>query len=152
MGLALSDVHDELKMPVGEALLTPTKIYARSVAALVDALGDELHALCHVTGGGIVENLPRVLPENVVAHIDSARPWPTIFKLIADGGPVELSEMRRTFNLGVGLIAVVAETKAEAALQTLNAAGEDAYILGRLSEGVGAPHVVYENDPEGHRP
>jgi phosphoribosylformylglycinamidine cyclo-ligase len=151
MGLALDQQSDVLGTTVGEALLRPTKIYAKTVAALCASLDEDLHALCHVTGGGIVENLPRVLPKDVVAHIDSARPWPAIFKMIADGGPVELAEMRRTFNLGVGLIAVVSEASASSALETLKASGEDAYLLGRLEPGSGEAHVIYENDPEGHR-
>ncbi len=151
MGLALDQKHEALKTTVGEALLTPTKIYSKSVAALCQALDTGIHALCHVTGGGIVENLPRILPDDVVAVLDHARPWPPIFQLIADGGPVELAEMRRTFNLGVGLIAVVDSSQVEPALSTLKDAGEDAYLLGHLRAGKGAAQVVYDGDPEGHR-
>ncbi len=151
LGGGLDQYRDDLKSTVGEALLTPTKIYAKTVSALYGELGADLHALCHVTGGGIVENLPRVLPSGVDAVLDQARPWPAIFKLIADHGPVELAEMRRTFNLGVGLLISVAEGSATRALAALTSAGEDAYVIGRIVQSEGAPVVVYENDPEGFR-
>ncbi len=151
MKLSLNAKVDALKSTVGEALLTPTKIYTSSVRALLDALPDDVHALCHVTGGGIPENLPRVLPEGVDATIDGARSWPTIFQIIADGGPVELNEMRRTFNLGVGMIAVVSKDQAQVAIETLNQAGEDAWLLGHLVNKGGPATVHYESDPEGAR-
>jgi phosphoribosylformylglycinamidine cyclo-ligase len=151
MGLSLDQHVDELETTLGQALLTPTKIYASAVSELYGTLGTDLHALCHVTGGGIVENLPRVLPRDVVATIDRARPWPALFQLIARGGPVVLAEMRRTFNLGVGLIAVVEQASAERAVSKLRELGEDAYVLGHITPGSGAPLVVYENDPEGGR-
>jgi phosphoribosylformylglycinamidine cyclo-ligase len=151
LGLALDQPHPALGTTVGEALLTPTKIYTSAVRALRSALGEDLHALCHVTGGGVPENLPRVLPDGVVARVDGARPWSPLFRLIAEGGPVELAEMRRTFNLGVGLIAVVAHERAADAIAALQSAGEDAWRLGEL-EAAGSladkPHVRYVNDPE----
>lgn len=151
LGLALTDSHPTLGAgSVGDVLLTPTKIYAQAVRALRGALGDDLHALCHVTGGGVPENLPRVLPNGVVARLDGARPWPPIFRLIAEGGPVELPEMRRTFNLGIGLIAVVEQSRADAAIEALRSAGEDAWRLGTL-DAAGSdekPHVRYVGDPE----
>ena len=141
--------HYALGTTVGEALLTPTRIYTRAVRALRESLGESLHALCHVTGGGVPENLPRVLPDGVAARIDGARPWPARFRVIAEGGPVELDEMRRPFNLGIGLIAVVDPTRAEDALAALRAAGEDAWRLGSLEPEANAkPHVRYVGDPE----
>jgi len=151
MSLALTDEVESLGTTVGSALLTPTKIYAKQVGELLEKLGDNVHALCHVTGGGLPENLPRVLPEGVDALIDGSREWPKIFQLIAEGGPVELSEMRRTFNLGIGLVGVVEKDQAEAAIAALKEAGEDAWLLGRLVESDGAAEVIYENDPEGNR-
>jgi phosphoribosylformylglycinamidine cyclo-ligase len=147
----LDEEISDLGSTLGEALLTPTKIYAKTVSQLLSALEGDLHALCHVTGGGIVENLPRVLPEGADAVIDGARPWPAIFRLIADGGPVELAEMRRTFNLGVGLIASVQKDSAEKALATLKEAGEDAWLLGYLKASAGPATVTFEGDPEGGR-
>jgi phosphoribosylformylglycinamidine cyclo-ligase len=147
----LDEEISDLGSTLGEALLTPTKIYAKTVSQLLSAMEGDLHALCHVTGGGIVENLPRVLPEGTDAVIDGARPWPAIFRLIADGGPVELAEMRRTFNLGVGLIASVQKDSVEKALATLKEAGEDAWLLGHLTASAGPATVSFEGDPEGGR-
>jgi phosphoribosylformylglycinamidine cyclo-ligase len=132
-------------------LLEPTKIYARTVQKLRGALGDQLHALCHITGGGLPGNLPRVLPDGVDAIINGGRPWAPVFKLIAEGGPVELAEMRRTFNLGIGLVVVVKAGAAAAALDALTAAGEDAWLLGHLAGAAGPAVVRYVHDPEGHR-
>jgi phosphoribosylformylglycinamidine cyclo-ligase len=133
LGRKLDEAVPELGAPLGQALLTPTRIYARAVAALRQAIGADLHALCHVTGGGIVGNLPRVLNAGTVAKVALPRPVPPIFELIAKGGPVEASEMARTFNLGVGLIALVAPEQVDQALTTLGAAGERAFLLGELA-------------------
>lgn len=151
MGKKLDERIEDLGTTLGEALLVPTRIYAKTVQELSTALGTDLHALCHITGGGIVENLPRVLPEGTDAVIDGARPWPALFRLIADGGPVVLSEMRRTFNLGVGLIASIDKESVDLALSTLRAAGEDAWVLGYLKESPGPAVVQFEGDPEGNR-
>lgn len=141
----------ELGCTLGEELLRPTRIYAASVRVLTETLGENLRVLCHITGGGVPENLPRVLPEGMIAVLDGARTWPAIFRMIADGGPVELSEMRRTFNLGIGMTAIVDPSVAEETLSLLTSAGEDAWLLGRVAAGAGAQRVAYENDPEGHR-
>lgn len=151
LGLSLNAHSDVLGRSVGEALLEPTRIYARAVSALKASLGADLHALCHVTGGGLPENLPRVLPDGVAAIIDGARPWAPIFRLIAEGGPVELAEMRRTFNLGIGLVAVVSNAAAQRSIEVLQAAGEDAWHLGHLTAAEGAAVVRYVDDPEGQR-
>ena len=147
----VEDTSQSLGATVGDVLLTPTKIYVKTVRELKAALGDGLHALCHITGGGVPENLPRVLPEGVTAVVDGARAWPAIFQLIAEGGPVEVSEMRRTFNLGIGLVVVVKAGAAAAALEALTAAGEDAWLLGHLAGAAGPAAVRYVHDPEGHR-
>ncbi len=132
LGRAYGDRIDELGTTAGEALLTPTRIYARAVASLIGELGADVHALCHVTGGGVPGNLPRVLPNGTRARVSHRRPWPPIFELLARGGPVDEAEMRRTFNLGVGLIAVVDAARAEAAERALNAAGERARRFGEV--------------------
>ncbi len=134
----------ELGTTLGEALLVPTRIYAKPVTRLKEALGESLHALCHVTGGGIVGNLPRVLPNGTVAEVNLPRPWPTLFELIARGGPVEEAEMLRTFNLGVGLIAVVAAEAAETAIERLRENGEQAFQLGRVRSGDPAKPALVE--------
>jgi phosphoribosylformylglycinamidine cyclo-ligase len=116
--------------PLGDALLRPTRIYAADCLALRDQT--EVHALCHITGGAIGGNLPRVLPEGLGAVVDTATftpPW--IFGLIADKGPVEPAEMWRTFNMGAGMIAVVADGLEAVAL--LKARGVDAWVCGSVT-------------------
>jgi phosphoribosylformylglycinamidine cyclo-ligase len=129
---SLAERIAELGGTVGEALLTPTRIYARTVAALLEA---ELpvRSLCHVTGGGIPGNLPRVLPESLGAKVDLASyARPAIFDVIARRGPVEEDEMRRVFNLGVGLLVVVDGSAADRAVALLNQQGERAWIIGEV--------------------
>jgi phosphoribosylformylglycinamidine cyclo-ligase len=132
MKLGMNDKIPELGCTLADELLTPTRIYAASVAALKKALGEGLHALCHVTGGGLADNLPRVLPGGTVARVRLDYEVPQVFQLIARGGPVEVAEMRRTFNMGIGLVVVVAQAAAEQALATLRAAGEKAWPLGDI--------------------
>ena len=132
MGLSLDARVEKLGAPLAEVLLEPTRIYARAVAALAAQLGPELHALAHITGGGVPGNLPRVLPAGVVAEVRRGWPQPPIFDLIAQGGPVTPEEMLKTFNLGVGMIAVVARGAVRAAVETLEATGEQAWELGAL--------------------
>lgn len=130
--LGLDARPPELGASVGETLLTPTKIYARAVTGLQHAVGESLHALCHVTGGGIPGNLPRVLPAGTIARVRLDHSAPPIFDLIARGGPVDRAEMRRTFNLGVGLIGVVDASAADRALAALASVGETAWRLGEI--------------------
>jgi phosphoribosylformylglycinamidine cyclo-ligase len=152
MGAKLTDHCEALGATYGEALLTPTRIYARAVRSLQERLGPDLHALCHVTGGGVPENLPRVLPDGVGAVLDQLRPWPTIFRVIREGGPVELDEMRRTFNLGIGLLCMVRKGREADAVAALAEASEDAYWIGHLTEQSGGERVRYVNDPEDRTP
>lgn len=142
MGLKLGEEIPELGVLLGEALLTPTRIYARAVGALAQQLGDGLHALCHVTGGGLVGNLPRILPKGSSARVRLAHQRHPIFDLIQRGGPVEEGEMRKTFNLGIGMVAVVDAEAAAVALTTLESAGERAWHLGQVEiEGEAEPRV-----------
>ena len=139
MKLSLTELRPGGDKTVGEALLVPTKIYARTVASLFAGLEDKLHALCHVTGGGLPENLPRVLPEGLGAHLNLASyERPLIFQVIQKGGPVDEAEMLRTFNVGVGLVLVVAREAAEQALEAARAAGETAWVLGEIVKASGA--------------
>src|SRR5271170_6980817 len=110
---------------VGEALLTPTRLYARPVLALL-AAGIDIRAMSHITGGGLPGNLPRVLPEGLGVRIERAWPRAPIFDLVQRAGGVSEDEMRSTFNLGVGFVFVVAADAAARAEQTLRAAGEAA--------------------------
>ncbi len=132
MKLPLERHLPELGSTVGEALLTPTRIYARAVAALRAACGEGLHSLCHVTGGGLPGNLPRVLPDGVVAAVRFDHPRPAVFDIIERGGPVDTAEMLRTFNLGVGLVVVVDAAAVDSALQALSDAGETAWPMGEI--------------------
>ena len=121
---------------LGETLLTPTKIYVRPMLALMDAVN--VKSVAHITGGGFFENIPRALPEGCAAQIDrSAVKVLPIFDLIAKTGGIPEREMFNTFNMGVGMIAVVSPEDADKAVETLKANGEDAYVLGGIVEGEG---------------
>ncbi|MGK9450818.1 phosphoribosylformylglycinamidine cyclo-ligase [Acidithiobacillus caldus] len=125
-----------------DLLLRPTRIYVRSVQALRREV--PVHALAHITGGGLDENLPRSLPAGLAAVIDPrAWPWPAIFHWLQEQGQVELHEMRRVFNLGIGMVAIVPWTERERALACLAAAGEQAWVIGRLQERGESAGVVY---------
>lgn len=129
-GLDLHAGHGLMVETLGDGLLRPTRIYAQDCLALCAAT--EVHALCHVTGGGIVGNLPRVLPDGLGAVVDTTTFMPhSIFDLIARRGPVATTEMWRTFNMGAGMIAVVPE--GQPAVEVLNARGIDAWACGRVT-------------------
>ena len=121
---------------LGETLLTPTKIYVKPMLALMDAVN--VKSVAHITGGGFFENIPRALPEGCAAKIDrgAVKVLP-IFDLIAKTGEIPEREMFNTFNMGVGMIAVVSTEDADKAVETLKANGEDAYVLGGVVEGEG---------------
>ncbi|MDX2053846.1 MAG: phosphoribosylformylglycinamidine cyclo-ligase [Polyangiaceae bacterium] len=134
-GIAFSDHVPELGGTLGDVYLTPTRIYVKAVRELLARVGSDVHALCHVTGGGIVGNLPRVLPKGLVADVRLPKERPPVFDWLARTGPVEPDEMAKTFNLGVGLIAVVSRSALGAALAALTSAGERAFELGALRAG-----------------
>jgi phosphoribosylformylglycinamidine cyclo-ligase len=125
------DSSTDLGQPLGDVLLTPTRIYAKDCLSL--AAAHEVHAFSHVTGGGLSANLARVLPAGLEARIDRAswKPAP-IFDLIAERGQVAAEEMERTFNLGVGMVAVVATDAAQAAVDHLVKRGVDAWVCGEI--------------------
>lgn len=130
---------------LGERLLAPTRIYVRSVLPLTRAL--HLHGLAHITGGGITENLPRVLPDGTRAVIDLGS-WirPPVFDWIQRQGGIADAEMLRTFNCGVGMILVVAAADRDTALRHLNAAGEQAWVMGAIEASDAAPSVRYSGE------
>jgi phosphoribosylformylglycinamidine cyclo-ligase len=132
-GVGYDLVLPELGAPIGEVLLTPTRIYARDVLDLV-AAGVELHALCHVTGGGLPGNLPRSLPPGLAARVDRAS-WepPPIFQVVKDLGRVADAEMARSTNLGVGMVGVLPANGAARAIELLAAAGVDAWVMGEVA-------------------
>ncbi len=127
---------DELGMTLGEALLTPTRIYVKPMLALAKDVTDK--AVSHITGGGFYENIPRSLPEGFAAKIDSAalRILP-IFNLLQKTGNIPERDMFNTYNMGVGMSIVVAKEDADKALNILRAAGENAYICGEIVKGDG---------------
>jgi phosphoribosylformylglycinamidine cyclo-ligase len=133
-GLALGAVVPELGEPLVDALLRPTRIYCRAALQAIATTG--VKALCHVTGGGLPGNLPRVLPKGVDAVLDERR-WhePKIFALIQRLGHVDRDEMRSAFNLGIGLVAVVSADRAQDVLSAFVAAGESASVIGAIEAG-----------------
>ncbi len=142
--LPLDSVVPELGAPLADVLLTPTRIYTAAVRAALAAGG--VRALCHVTGGGIPGNLPRVLPDGLGAEVEERSiPRPPIFDLIAREGGVAPEEMRRTFNLGVGLSLVVDPACADAVTSALRAAGETPFAFGRVvaTDAEGEARVSY---------
>lgn len=130
-GLPLNLPAEGMDLPLGEALLTPTKIYVRSVLHLLERV--ELLACAHITGGGLVENLPRVLPKSAKATIDFDS-WskPPIFGLLQQLGKLPDSEMLRVFNCGIGFVIVVPEAQENEALQILKEQGERAWAIGTI--------------------
>ena len=116
---------------LGEALMAPTRIYVRAVRALLETVG--VKAMAHVTGGGLVENLPRMLPDGLAVRLDlAAVRRPAVFDWLARAGDIDESEMRRTFNCGVGFALVVAPNDVPATLDGLHARGERACIVGEI--------------------
>jgi phosphoribosylformylglycinamidine cyclo-ligase len=140
-GLDLEAAVPELGRPLGEELLTPTRIYARDCLALAQSC--DVHAFAHVTGGGLAANLARVLPRHADAVLDRAtwRPQP-VFGLLAARGGIAHDEMERVFNMGVGMVAVVAAADAEAALGLLASRDVPAWRAGEITAGTGAARLT----------
>lgn len=135
-GYQVNHVHLALGCSVGEEMLKPTRIYVRPVLALTGQC--TVKGIAHITGGGLPENVPRMLPPGTAARIDTCA-WdiPAVFELIARDGPVEKQEMYRVFNMGIGLVLAVAESEAWTALDLLRQQGEDARIIGSVISGEG---------------
>jgi phosphoribosylformylglycinamidine cyclo-ligase len=124
---------DDLGTTLGETLLTPTRIYVKAVMSLLNAV--KVKSISHITGGGFYENIPRSLPKNLAAKIErNAVQVLPIFELIKRTGNIPERDMFNTFNMGVGMIVSVDKNDADKAVDTIKAAGEDAYILGELVE------------------
>ena len=119
---------------IGDALLEPTRIYVRSLLPLVQA--GRIRGLAHITGGGLLENIPRVLPDGCHAVVDAgAWEFPPLFAALQAAGRVEASEMARTFNCGIGMVAVVAQEQAERVIAELSGSGETAFVIGAIIAG-----------------
>jgi phosphoribosylformylglycinamidine cyclo-ligase len=141
--LSVSATLPELDRPLGEALLTPTRIYAKQILALVKEF--RIKGIAHITGGGITENLPRVFPQGVRARIDR-KAWtvPPIFQALSRLGEVEREEMYRVFNMGIGLILVVPAQSANAVLKKAGELGDRGWQIGEIVASSGAePEVEY---------
>jgi phosphoribosylformylglycinamidine cyclo-ligase len=127
---------------LGEALLEPTRIYVKPV---LDTLGKvDVKGIAHITGGGLTENIPRVLPEDTCARLESSR-WtrPEIFKWLQKTGNIEDAEMHRTFNCGIGMVLVVPRAEAKAAMDSLAAHGVEAFEIGAIvARQPGAPQTI----------
>lgn len=135
-GLSLDSELPELSRPLGEELLEPTRIYSLDCLALAEAV--EVHAYAHITGGGIEGNLSRSLPGDLDALLDRSS-WtpPAVFEVLAGHGRIAQGDMDRTFNLGVGMAAVVAPSAADEAVRFLAGRGLGAWVLGEVVPGTG---------------
>jgi phosphoribosylformylglycinamidine cyclo-ligase len=118
--------------PLSDALMEPTRIYVKPLLKLIKE--SQVNAMAHITGGGLTENIPRVLPEGCKAVIHTKN-WtlPPVFKFLQMGGNVDIREMYRTFNCGVGMVIVVPESEQQRALRILNAAGETPFLIGHIA-------------------
>lgn len=138
-GLQWSDLCPFADGTLGEALLAPTTLYVKGAVAAVKA--DAVHALAHITGGGLTENLPRVLPEDMGAVIDLDT-WtlPPVFHWLAEHGGIDQAEMLKTFNCGIGMIAVVPQNKLSTAEGIFAAAGHGVHRIGVIGQGQGVSY------------
>ena len=132
---SLDTYYDELGKTLGEALLTPTRIYVKVMKSMKDA-GVKVKACSHITGGGFYENIPRMLKDDTVAVIEkNSYPIPPIFTLMAKKGNVDEQMMYNTYNMGLGLVIAVDPAQADAAIAAIEAAGEKAYRVGSIEAG-----------------
>ena len=132
---SLDTYYDELGKTLGEALLTPTRIYVKAMKSMKDA-GVKVKACSHITGGGFYKNIPRMLKDDTVAVIEkNSYPIPPIFTLMAKKGNVDEQMMYNTYNMGLGLVIAVDPAQADAAIAAIEAAGEKAYRVGSIEAG-----------------
>lgn len=145
-GMRLEAHVPDLGRTLGEELLTPTRVYARDILALIDAV--EVHAISHITGGGLANNLARVLPDGVAVTLERTT-WapPSIFRLVQQIGSVSQPDIEATLNMGVGMALVVAGDAADSAVAAARARGLDAWVLGQAAavEGPAAVTLVGEH-------
>lgn len=146
----IEHANADLQQPLGEttlgqALLAPTRIYVKTLLALFKQV--QVKALAHITGGGLLENIPRVLPENSKAVLQQQQwQWPAIFHWLQEQGNVELQEMYRTFNCGVGMVMVIAANEVDACMQYLTQAlQEEPFIMGEIHAHTGAACVEFSD-------
>ena len=131
MGLGINDIIPETGRTVADELLTPTRIYVKSILNLLRDF--TIHGIAHITGGGLPENVPRILPKGCMARIrTTAWEMPAIFSVIQQGGNIAAAELYRTFNCGIGMVLAVSAAEAEEVLHRLEALGETAMIIGQI--------------------
>lgn len=124
----------EFGKTLGEELLTPTKIYVKVIQSLISQC--HIKGMSHITGGGFYENIPRMLPDNILASVEKASlPTPEIFKLIQSTGNIPERDMYNTFNMGAGLVLAVDKNDVDKALEVIAAAGEQGYVIGECKDG-----------------
>lgn len=132
---ALDVTYDSLGCTLGEALLSPTKIYVKALKAVKEA-GVSIKACSHITGGGFYENVPRMLPDGVRAVVEkNSYPIPPIFDMLSSDGDIEEEKMYNTFNMGIGMMIAVSPDQADRAVEAVKAAGEIPYLIGKLEAG-----------------
>jgi len=140
-----ADLHSDFHgKPLGEVLLEPTRIYVKPLLSLFEQV--KVKALAHITGGGLLENIPRVMPRDTMAVIDAGS-WqrPPVFDWLQAEGSVSDTEMNRTFNCGIGMVLILNAGDVTTAISHLTAQGIDSYIIGRIAQGKGEPRVLIEN-------
>ncbi|CAG9621356.1 phosphoribosylformylglycinamidine cyclo-ligase [Sutcliffiella rhizosphaerae] len=134
--LDLNKKYPGLASTLGEALLTPTKIYVKPILEVLKK--HTINGMAHVTGGGFIENIPRMLPEGLQAEIDYGTwPMPPIFDLLQEFGELERKEMFNIFNMGIGMVLAINEEILQDVVKILESNGEKAYLIGRVKEGEG---------------
>ncbi len=132
---SLNTYYDELGKTLGEALLAPTKIYVKALRSVKEA-GVTIKGCSHITGGGFYENIPRMLPDGVVASVKKdSYEIPAIFKLMAKKGNIEEQMMYNTYNMGLGMVLAVDPSDVDKTMAAIKAAGEDAYVIGEIKAG-----------------
>ncbi|MEH7235204.1 phosphoribosylformylglycinamidine cyclo-ligase [Bacillus sp. JJ1562] len=134
--LDLTKNYGEIGRPLGEELLQPTKIYVKSLLKAMEKF--EIKGMSHITGGGFIENIPRMLPDGIGAEIDyGSWPIPPIFDLLQETGNLDRKEMFNIFNMGIGMVLAVEESILHDVIGLLEGQGEKAFIIGRMKEGNG---------------
>ena len=132
---SLNTYYDELGRTLGEALIEPTKIYVKALRSVKEA-GVTIKGCSHITGGGFYENIPRMLPDGVNAHVKKdSYPIPPIFELMRKKGQLEEKLMYNTYNMGLGMVLALDPADADKAIAAIETAGEKAYLVGEVKAG-----------------
>jgi phosphoribosylformylglycinamidine cyclo-ligase len=132
---SLDTYYDELGKTLGEALLAPTRIYVKALRSVREA-GVTVKGCSHITGGGFYENIPRMLPDGIVAEVKKdSYEVPAIFKLLADKGNIEEKMMYNTYNMGLGMVLAIDPADADRAIAAIESAGDKAYVVGSTKAG-----------------